>query len=64
MGLRGASKKILLMWDRRTVEKIEDCLGMYTVSCSFRSVSDNFIITGRKKYFLENGTKQEFRFYF
>jgi hypothetical protein len=48
MGLRGASKRILLMWDRRTVEKIEDCLGMYTVSCSFKSVSDNFIITGRK----------------
>jgi hypothetical protein len=51
MGLRGASKRILLMWDRRTVEKIEDCLGMYTVSCSFKSVSDNFIITGRKNTF-------------
>lgn len=64
MGLRGASRGILLMWDRRAVEKIEDCLGMYTVACSFRSVSDNFIITRRKKYFIENGTKQDSGFYF
>jgi hypothetical protein len=42
LGSRGASKGILLMWDKRVVEKIEDCLGRYTVACSFRSVGDNF----------------------
>jgi len=40
-GSRGASGRILLMWDRRVVEKIEDCVGSYSVACFFRSVSDN-----------------------
>jgi len=29
LGLRGASRGILLMWDRRMVEKIEDCVGTF-----------------------------------
>lgn len=28
IGSRGASKGILLLWDKRVVEKIEDCLGI------------------------------------
>jgi hypothetical protein len=28
--------------DRRVVEKIEECVGEYTVSCSFRNVKDGF----------------------
>jgi hypothetical protein len=35
MGLRGASGGVLLMWDRRVVEKIEDSVGSYAVACSF-----------------------------
>jgi hypothetical protein len=29
MGLRVASSGILLMWDRRVVEKIEDCMANF-----------------------------------
>jgi exonuclease III len=42
LGLRGASGGILLMWDRRVVKKIEDCVGIFSVACSFRSVNVNF----------------------
>jgi hypothetical protein len=41
IGSRGALSGILLMWDRRVVEKIEDCVGNLLVACSFRSVIDN-----------------------
>jgi hypothetical protein len=34
----GASGGILLMWDTRVVEKIEDAVGVYFVSCKFRPV--------------------------
>jgi hypothetical protein len=36
-----ASGGILLMWDRRVVEKIEVCGGEYVVACSFRNVEDD-----------------------
>jgi hypothetical protein len=39
----GASGGILLMWDRRLVSKIGDCLGNYVVACSFRNVEDGFL---------------------
>lgn len=39
---RGASSKILLMWDRRVVENIEECVGEFTVVCSFINVDDHF----------------------
>jgi hypothetical protein len=42
LGSRGASGGILLMWDRRVVEKIEEYVGRYVVACAFRSVSVNF----------------------
>lgn len=42
LGSRGAYGGILLMWDKRVVEKIEDCVGNFMVACSFRSVSDSF----------------------
>jgi len=29
------------MWDRRLVEKLEVCIGRYTVACSFRNIGDN-----------------------
>ncbi|KAG2666855.1 hypothetical protein I3760_15G085500 [Carya illinoinensis] len=38
----GASGGVLVMWDRRVVERMEDFIGKYTVACSFRSVEDNF----------------------
>jgi hypothetical protein len=39
LGSSGASGGILLMWDRRVVEKIEECVGRYVVACSFKNVS-------------------------
>jgi len=41
-GSKRASGGILLMWDRRVVEKIEEYVGRYVVACAFRSVSVNF----------------------
>lgn len=28
------------MWDRRVMEKIEECVGEFTIACSFRNVED------------------------
>ena len=38
LGLMGALGGILLMWDTRVVEKIEDAVGVYFVSCKFQPV--------------------------
>ena len=41
LGSDGASGGILLMWDRRVVEKIDEAVGHFSVSCRFRNVVDN-----------------------
>jgi hypothetical protein len=38
VGSRGALGGILLMWDRRVVEKIEEYVERYVVACAFHSV--------------------------
>ena len=40
LGSNGASDDILLMWDRRLVEKLEDTVGQYSVSCKFKTIMD------------------------
>lgn len=40
-GSIGASRGILLMWDRKVVEKLS-VWGLFLVTCSFRNVDDNF----------------------
>jgi hypothetical protein len=42
LGSRRAFGGILLMCDRRVVERIEACVGAFSVACSFRSVDNNF----------------------
>ena len=42
LGSEGASSGILLMWDRRVVEKIEEAVGLFSISCRFKNVSDQF----------------------
>ncbi len=42
MGLMGASGGILLMWDNRVVEKVEEAVGMFSISWKFRNVSSGF----------------------
>jgi hypothetical protein len=39
----GASGGILLMWDRRVVSKLDECMGSYVVACSFRNVEDGLV---------------------
>jgi hypothetical protein len=39
----GASGGILIMWDRRVVEKMDECMGRYTLACSLRNTDDNFM---------------------
>jgi hypothetical protein len=39
---KGASGGILLMWDKRVIEKREECMGCYTLACSFENVEDRF----------------------
>lgn len=39
----GASGGVVVMWDRRVVEKVEDYIGRYMVACSFKCVSDGFL---------------------
>jgi exonuclease III len=43
MGSNGASGGLLLMWDRRVVEKMEECMGQYTMACCFQNVQDHFV---------------------
>jgi len=31
------------MWDKREVEKVEECIGRYTVACSLRNTRDNVV---------------------
>ena len=38
-----ASWGILLLWDRRVVEKIEECMRCYTLTCTFQNVDDHFV---------------------
>jgi hypothetical protein len=42
LGSRWALGGILLMWDRRVVKKVEECVGRYVVACAFQSVTTNF----------------------
>ena len=37
-----ASGAVLVMWDRRIVEKIEEAVGRFSVSCKFKNVKDQF----------------------
>ncbi|KAG6663824.1 hypothetical protein CIPAW_02G049700 [Carya illinoinensis] len=38
-----ASGGIVVLWDRRLVERVEEFIGNYTVACSFKSVADNYL---------------------
>jgi len=35
---RGASRGILILWNNRVVEKVDECLGVYSLAVSFRNV--------------------------
>uniref|UniRef100_A0A2N9FK77 Transposase MuDR plant domain-containing protein n=1 Tax=Fagus sylvatica TaxID=28930 RepID=A0A2N9FK77_FAGSY len=43
LGSIGATGGILLMWDSRVVEKVEEAVGIYSISCKFRNVTDQVV---------------------
>jgi hypothetical protein len=49
LGSVGAAEGILVMWDKRVVEKVEEveeaeeAVGRFSVSCKFRNVDDQFV---------------------
>ena len=43
LGSDGASGGILVMWDRRVVEKVDEATGHFSVSCKFKNVADQFV---------------------
>ncbi|XP_050277756.1 uncharacterized protein LOC126719218 [Quercus robur] len=42
LGSEGASGGIVLMWDRRAMEKVEEAVGRFSVSCRFKNIGDQF----------------------
>ena len=42
LGFLGASGGVLLMWDNRIMEKLEEAVGRFSVSCRFKNVVDHF----------------------
>jgi hypothetical protein len=43
IGASGASGEILIMWDRRVLEKVGEWMGRYTLAISLRNAEDNFL---------------------
>ena len=43
LGFIGASGGVLVMWDKRMVEKIDKAVGRFFVSCKFKNVVDHFV---------------------
>lgn len=39
----GASGGVLLMWDTRVVESMEECIGNFPVACSFKNVENGWV---------------------
>jgi hypothetical protein len=42
LDFRGASCGVLIMWDRRVEEKIEECVGEFSLAITFQNVEDHF----------------------
>ena len=43
LGSVGASGGILLMWDSRVVDKVDEAVGCFSISYKFKNVADHFI---------------------
>lgn len=42
LGSVGVFGGVLVMWDRRAVDKVEEAVGHFSVSCKFKNVIDHF----------------------
>jgi len=38
----GSFGGVLVMWDRRVADKMEEAVGRFSMSCKFKNVVDNF----------------------
>jgi hypothetical protein len=47
---RGGGGGVLLLWDKRVVEKLDSFIGRFSVSCLWRGVSDGFTWVGTGLY--------------
>ena len=43
LGSCGAFGGVLLKWDTRVVDKVEEAMGCFSVSCKFKNVVDQFV---------------------
>jgi exonuclease III len=43
LGSVGAARGILVMWDKRVVEKVEEVVGRFSISVTFQNVEDQFV---------------------
>ena len=43
LGSGGAFGGVLLMWDTRAVNKVEEAVGRFSISCRFTSVSNQYV---------------------
>ena len=50
VGSNGASGGILLLWDKRCLEKIDEALGLFTASCKFRCVAFGYVWASTRVY--------------
>ena len=42
VGSNGASGGILLLWEKRSLEKIDEAMGLFTASYKFRCITSGF----------------------
>ena len=42
LGSVGVFGGVLVMWDRRAVDKVEEVVGHFSVFCKFKNVGDQF----------------------
>ena len=55
LGSCGASGRVLVMWDTQVVNKMEEAVGRFSVSCKFTSVSNQFVWVFMVLIYIETG---------
>ena len=39
----GIARGVLIVWDKRSLELVDKVVGLFSISCKFRSLEDGFI---------------------
>jgi hypothetical protein len=48
------------MWDKKVVEKVDECVGDYTLAVSFRNIVDQFVWAFAGVYDPNSGSDRDF----